>query len=156
MYKISISVWCFSLKVFKTRMHSNRMRTAHFSGHFRWGLLPGGCLPRVGVGRGVFALGGVCLGRGTPHCMLGYTPPLVNGMTYRSKTLPCPQTLLAGGKHKHTIQLSQMKIKFIDSRESDRSLKLAVGLTWRSFLLSVSNCFCGNISVSYRIGCRSE
>ena len=35
-----------------TRMHSSRMRTAHFSGH-----LLGGCVPR-----GVSAEGGVCPG----------------------------------------------------------------------------------------------
>ena len=80
-------------EIFKTRMHSSRMRTARFNGHLggrgwgcgHWGV-QGGVYPRVCSGGsfcrgGMSAQGGICPGGvqtpTLPNCMPGYTIPLL-------------------------------------------------------------------------------
>ena len=77
-------------------MHSSRMRTVRCSSRLLKGCLPGGLSVR-GVCPGV--RGG--LSRGClPKCMLGYTPPPVDRMTDRCKTLPC-RNYVADGNNDH-------------------------------------------------------
>ena len=71
-----------------------------FSGHLV-GVLPGGvclggggCPPMVGVCLGCLLGGGGLPRRVHPHCILGYTSPLVNRMTHRSKNITLPQNFV--------------------------------------------------------------
>ena len=76
-----------------TRMHSSRMRTAHFSYRLGWRSLPRG--------------GGVCLG-GLPSGCLPHTHTHthththpVNRMTDRCKNTTLPQTSFAAGNNRY-------------------------------------------------------
>ena len=86
------------------RMHSSRMRASRLSGHLGGVCLGGVCLVCCLLGGGVCP-GGFCLGGCTPevhagihtpsaHCMLGYTSPLLCGLTDTCENITFPQLLL--------------------------------------------------------------
>ena len=91
MYIVDASL-CVSEILHRPRMHSSRMCTACFSGHFVGSIFSRGrcvwlcgCLPRW-----VFAEVGVCLGGCLPRVGV-YTTPLWTESQTGIKTLPCPK-----------------------------------------------------------------
>ena len=98
----------------RTRMHSSRMRTAHFSYHLGRGVyLEGGCLARgcvclEGICKGgCLPRGGVCLegvsARGGGS-LQGQTPLWTKWLTDRCENITLPQMSLVGGN-------KQMRVK---------------------------------------------